>query len=654
MKSIFKRFFKFLLKNKTGPVCMLFLIFMFLAPPIAEASMYEDNMANWASQNGYEDDYGSSIYTISDTFHDNPQSWIRAYASANFAGMNNWSDVAYWDCFMNQSSGSESRGAADSDYYYTKTWREMTIGGVICWVIHATTQTSSYTSEREYIACPHPGPPLSSSNRGDYFFWGSSQNQSISVTGYASSFMTWLKQNSGTQDSDGDGVNDDIDKCPNTIAGTTVDADGCPIALTMIITVTTDKTAYGPGDTALISGNVSDSKGALAGAAVSVDVSGTILSATTDASGNYHVSFSIPADVGLVSYPTTATATHAGYPSVSASTIFSIQDTLTVEVSADADHYLIGDTVYFTIIVKDSKGIGVSLAGLDITATRLGSGSTTTLAAITDGLGENVWSFIWGQDDSGNTIAEGKLQIDVIASKDGYIDGSASKTLSGCGDLEKSDIEDCLDCPEDCTCTDNEICDPSSNHKNSETFCSPKMAYVFISRGLGWYDEWWASDDIKQIRRFYKSLGYTVPSNIYVDHINQIAKYLSRPSTKAIAYAGHGEDPGGTPTIEAAAATSGGYPVKTAIDTMSKNPGGFLYTCQFETYAAKWVDSKDKIEKIAQAQVDHPNLEYAYIFSCYSLDDTSLRDYLLKSGGTYWGYKGKLPGDATLTKSIKP
>ncbi len=463
-----------------------------------------------------------------------------------------------------------------------------------------------------------------------------------------------LTGGAAAQDSDGDGVNDDIDKCPNTKAGLTVDADGCPLTQAMTITVTTDKAAYVPGDTALISGNVSDSNGALAGVAVSVDVSGTILSATTDASGNYHVNFPIPADVSQVSYPTTATAAHAGYPSVSVNTIFSVQDALIVELSADADHYLIGDTVYFTIIVKDSKGNRVPSADLDITATRLGSGSTTNLAASTDGLGENVWSFIWGQGATGNTIAEGKLQIDVLASKTGYVDGSASKTLSGCGDLEKSELEDCLDCPEDCQCTANEICDPSGQYKSSESFCSPKVAYVFISKGLGWYHEWWASDDIKKIRRFYNSLGYTVPSNIYVDHINQIAKYLSRPSTKAIAYAGHGEDPGGTPTIEAAAATSGGYSIKTAIDTMSKNPGGFLYICQFETYAAKWIESKDKIDKIALGQVNHPNLEYAYLFSCYSLDDTSLRDYLLKSGGTYWGYKGKLPGNATLTKSIKP
>lgn len=463
-----------------------------------------------------------------------------------------------------------------------------------------------------------------------------------------------LTDGTADQDSDGDGVSDDIDKCPNTQSGVTVDANGCPITQTMNITITTDRTAYAPGETARISGTVSDSNGALAGVAVSVDVSGTMLSAVTDTSGNYQVEFSIPADVGLVSFPTTATATYAGYPAASASTVFATEAALTVLLSADKDHYLIGDTVYFTIEVKDSQGNPVGYADLDIVSTRLGSGNTSHLTGSTDAIGENVWSFTWGQDASGNTITEGKLQVDVTASEEGYADGSASITLSGCGDLEKSDDEDCLDCPEDCMCGENEVCDPSGSHKNPETFCSPKMAYVFISKGLGWYHEWWASDDIRKIRKFYKSKGYTVPPNIYVDHINQIATYLSRPSTKAIAYAGHGEEPGGIPTIEAAEATTGGYSVKSAINAMSSQPGGFLYTCQFETYADKWVESKVKIETIAQGQVNHPNLDYAFMFSCYSLDDTSLRDYLLKSGGTYWGYKGKLPGNGMLTKSIKP
>ena len=115
------------------------------------------------------------------------------------------------------------------------------------------------------------------------------------------------------------------------------------------------------------------------------------------------------------------------------------------------------------------------------------------------------------------------------------------------------------------------------------------------------------------------------------------------------------------PTIEVAAATSGDQSVKAAIAEMGKKNAdmgekekGFLGVCQFESYAAKWVDSKDKLEKILADRVEHPNLEHVYMFSCYSLDNMTMRDYLLQSGGTYWGYKGKLPGSASLVKSFKP
>ncbi len=452
------------------------------------------------------------------------------------------------------------------------------------------------------------------------------------------------------QDSDGDGVADDIDQCPGTPAGVAVDASGCE---EMSLTVSTDKKAYTPGETVTIQGRVTDSAGGVSSAAVVVNVSGSTLSTTADGSGSYRVEFPIPADAAPSTFNVTVTATGSTEGSATASTTFTVGQVMSVEIVTDKDHYLIGDTVYSTITVKDSQGTLVSGAELQITTIRSDSGRTTELSGFTDTLGENQWNFTWGQDDSGKTIAEGKLKINVTAVKDGA-NGQASITICGCGDLEKTEVEDCLDCPEDSPCEPEEVCDPSSTYKDPETMCSPKVAYIFISKGLGWYAEWWASDDIAGIRKLYASLGYTVPPNIYVDHITDIAPYLSRPSTKAIAYAGHGEEPGGMPTIEAAAATSGGYSVKAAIAETGKGDKGFLGVCQFGPYASKWVDSKDKLEKILADRVEHPNLDYVYMFSCYSLDNMSMRDYLLRSGGTYWGYKGKLPGNGTLTKTLKP
>jgi len=454
-----------------------------------------------------------------------------------------------------------------------------------------------------------------------------------------------------TVDSDGDGVLDGNDQCPGTPAGVAVDANGCPV---LNVTISVDKTEYSAGETAVIRGSVSDVSGAVAGAGITVDVSGWKGSATTDAAGNYQVKFPIPANVGQPSYAATATASHNGKTGISPSVTLSVgQVELIVTMTTNKDHYYIGDTVYCKTTVKDPKGEPVSRAQLQVTAKHLSSGRTTELSGSTNPMGENNWNFTWGQDNSGQTIAEGKLQIDITASKDNA-KGKTTVIICGCGDLEKAEVEDCLDCPEDCPCGPEEVCDPSSISKDPKTMCSPKIAYIFISNGLGWYHRLFVSDDIKHARKLLLTLGYQVRPNIYVDHIDDIAKYLSRPSTKAIAYFGHGEEPGGIPTIEAAEATKGNYSIKQAITIRSKEYGGFLYTCQYDTYAAKWVESKDKIEKIAQDRADHPNLENAYIWACYSLDDYSLRDYLMEGGGTYWGYRGKLPGNGSLIKTSKP
>jgi len=420
------------------------------------------------------------------------------------------------------------------------------------------------------------------------------------------------------------------------------------------VTVDTDKDGYAPGDTATISGRVSDGSSGVSGATVSISVSGATQTTTTDGSGNYGLGFAIPADAGPTTYNVSVTATITT-GSASASTAFTVGDVMSVEIETDKDLYLIGDTVYCTITVKDSSGQIVQGADISGTATYTDSGRATQLSGTTDPMGQAPWTFTWGQTPGGETIAEGKLKVDITATKSGMPDGTGSTLISGCGDLEKAPTEDCLDCPQDCKCDEQkEVCDPSSDFRNADTMCSPKVAYVFISEGLGGYHEWFASDDIAGIRKLYASWGYTVPPNIYVDHINDIAPYLSRPSTMAIAYAGHGEDPGGKPTIEATEATGGGYSVKAAIAAEGKNDKGFLGVCQFGPYAVKWVDYKDELEQILADRVAHPNLDYVYMFACYSLDDMSMRDYLLRSGGTYWGYPGKLPGTASLKKSVKP
>lgn len=233
-------------------------------------------------------------------------------------------------------------------------------------------------------------------------------------------------------------------------------------------------------------------------------------------------------------------------------------------------------------------------------------------------------------------------------------------TTPQCGDLTCDPTEDCVDCDVDCNCNaSGRVCDPSSEYRDQKTLCAPKMAYSFVSDSLSSYHLWWTADDQEMIREKYTSLGYLLAPAMEVGHINDIATYLSRPSTKAIAYFGHGEEPeaGKTtsiPTMESAQATTGGYSIKQAIAAMTNQSKGFRYTCQYETYVSKFTGAnKDKINAIANKQIEEPELDYLFMFACYSFDDTSLMDYLVKTGGTFWGYKGKLPGNAELTPVVK-
>ncbi len=448
-------------------------------------------------------------------------------------------------------------------------------------------------------------------------------------------------------DTDGDGVADDLDRCPNTPAGITVDADGCPVEINLILT--TNKSTYAPGENVVISGSVAIDGNTVAGADITLNINGQTTNVISGRDGGYSLNFTIPADTTTFSYQVSATVNHPAYQPVTRQTTFTVGRDMNITITHDKDYYLIGDPVHCTITLKDDAGDPVPYADLTVTTTHLASGRIETFNGRSDALGENLWDFIWGKDAAGKTISEGKLKIEVNGSKDGYNAGSADITLSGCGDQVHNDGEDCFICPEDCACGPNEVCDPASDYKDTATMCSPKVACIFISNGLSWYEKWWASDDIKGIRKKYRKLGYKLTPNIYVNDINDVAKYLSRPSTKAIAYAGHGPD-AGKPGIE----TVGSDAIPSMIIMSNRSAGSFLYRCRYEIYADKWVDLQNRIEAAATTKANYPELDYVFMFSCYSLDNFSLRDYLLKSGGTYWGYRGKLPGNGTLLKSVKP
>ncbi|RLC29876.1 MAG: hypothetical protein DRH32_06640, partial [Deltaproteobacteria bacterium] len=89
------------------------------------------------------------------------------------------------------------------------------------------------------------------------------------------------------QDSDGDGVPDTEDKCPDTAAGTTVDADGCT-RMDIHATVYPDHFSV-PGETARISARLVDGNGkGMSGKKVALKGMTGVETGVTDASGEIH------------------------------------------------------------------------------------------------------------------------------------------------------------------------------------------------------------------------------------------------------------------------------------------------------------------------------------------------------------------------------
>lgn len=204
-----------------------------------------------------------------------------------------------------------------------------------------------------------------------------------------------------------------------------------------------------------------------------------------------------------------------------------------------------------------------------------------------------------------------------------------------CGKWGCQEGEDCLNCPEDCICAPG-ICDPFSEYADPETNCSPKVAYIFISSSVTPYQYYWISDDIEDIQDYYRSLDYKTIT-VKVNNANDVVDKLSNPSTKAIAYFGHAHAKIG-PTIEGADATC----IKNKI-----------YHTLYMKYRDFGINDDDAYRR-ARERSAHPNLDYAYIHTCHSLSDTSLANYLLRSGGKYWGDEGYLSGVGWLDEYVKP
>lgn len=148
------------------------------------------------------------------------------------------------------------------------------------------------------------------------------------------------------QDSDGDGVTDDIDQCPGTLAGLAVDLSGCPLG-EMSLTIFTDKNFYSPEDIVIIQGHVEDLTGGFASAVVTFDVSTTDYSANTkataDLSGNYRLEFPIPIDISQATFTLSATVSFPNNPSINKSVNFAVgENSIVLEENATSGESFIG------------------------------------------------------------------------------------------------------------------------------------------------------------------------------------------------------------------------------------------------------------------------------------------------------------------------
>jgi hypothetical protein len=193
--------------------------------------------------------------------------------------------------------------------------------------------------------------------------------------------------------------------------------------------------------------------------------------------------------------------------------------------------------------------------------------------------------------------------------------------------------KNCLNDPADCSCPAGQVCDPFSDLKDAATLCSPRVAYVFISDEVTAYETYWILFKINHIRRFFREQGYVVQT-IMVSDFDDMSLRLGGPAAGAMAFFGHASQP----SLE-------------GLDSVGV--GNRLFADLQIAYGAAGLD-RERARQLANERSRNLNLDYAYVHTCHSLDNTSLRDRLVKPGGTYWGEEGLLFPTQWLSESRRP
>ena len=161
-------------------------------------------------------------------------------------------------------------------------------------------------------------------------------------------------------DEDGDGVSDDMDDCPGTLAGLRVDAQGCPKLVIKAESVypfyTLDDDHY------TIIGRVMDPTETIGinAAAVKVFWYGGFATRYTDAEGAFELDLPALTDVPKT-YEVKLTVTHEDYMMNSITITFGVRSELSVSVDTDKRHYLAGEVIQISGQVLSPEPIASDL-----------------------------------------------------------------------------------------------------------------------------------------------------------------------------------------------------------------------------------------------------------------------------------------------------
>jgi hypothetical protein len=250
----------------------------------------------------------------------------------------------------------------------------------------------------------------------------------------------------------------------------------------------------------------------------------------------------------------------------------------------------------------------------------------------------DLMAFAWGEEGGAcRCIPGAERQGDTCVCKSGYAESTGGdRCIEQTGDEPEENCPsgtNCLQNPDACVCDTDTVCDAVGPYTDPDTYCSPKIAYILISSELTSYERQWLHGKIAAIRTLYRDKGYTTFTAPVADE-DALVGYLTAPSTRAIAYFGHATQP----SLEDMNAVDVGNKVAVALLKQYRGLG----IPQSEAAA------------LSRPRGQSLDLDYAYIHACHSADTMALRDYLVGSGGTYWGHAGILFATQRLTAYTRP